>query len=73
MSCPLSKHLSPLPVSVGRLQAAPRGVLQSEGMPTGDEEDGPPLDEGGFLSFSGELSTEKAARVRKGERFRRRP
>lgn len=40
-------------------------MLQSEGMPTGDEEETrPPLDKGGFLCFSGELSTEKAARVR---------
>eukprot|EP00752_Nemacystus_decipiens_P013305 g11785.t1 len=46
--------------------AAPRGVLQSEGTPTGDEEAGPPLDDGGFLCFSGELSPEKAARARVG-------
>lgn len=51
------------------LQAAPRGVLQSEGLPAGDQEDGPPLDEGGFLCFSGELSTEKAARVRRRQSF----
>eukprot|EP00903_Cladosiphon_okamuranus_P021302 g19573.t1 len=47
--------------------AAPRGVLQSERTPMGDEEEtGPPLDKGGFLRFSGELSTEKAARARVG-------
>lgn len=45
-------------------QAAPRGVMQSEGLPPGDEEDaGPPLEKGGFFCFSGELSTEKAAKV----------
>lgn len=65
-TCPLSKFVvSPPTARFILLQAAPRGVLQSEGMPTGDEEDtGPPLEEGGFLCFSGELSTEKAARVR---------
>ncbi|CAN0128179.1 unnamed protein product [Ectocarpus sp. 12 AP-2014] len=47
--------------------AAPRGVLQSEGLPAGDEENtAPPLEKGGFFCFSGELSTEKAARAKVG-------
>lgn len=67
MAFPLSKQCVPTAVSfLLGLQAAPRGVLQSEGMPAGDGEDGPPLEKGGFLCFSGELSTEKAATVRKG-------
>ncbi|CAM9727567.1 unnamed protein product [Scytosiphon promiscuus] len=46
--------------------AAPRGLLQSEGIPAGHEETGPPLEEGGFFCFSGDLSTEKNARAKLG-------
>ncbi|CAM9324509.1 unnamed protein product, partial [Ascophyllum nodosum] len=48
-------------------KAAPLGMIQSEGPLTGDEDDAaPPLSDGGFLRFSGELSVEKTARAKIG-------